>query len=85
MTTTAKIAKGYSRIEVHSGPDSHGRYCHTRYWLTDYKPGHPDGEYVTREVGQVLFAPLPPRTLPCGCRTDGSELCEAHAPREAPP
>ena len=24
-----------------------------------------------------------PRTLPCGCRTDGSALCEAHAPREA--
>ena len=50
---------GYTRIEVHGQPDDRGRVSHTRYWTTDYKPGHPDGEYVCREVGQAFFAPLP--------------------------
>jgi len=50
---------GYTRIEIHSWPDDKGRYSHTRFWMTDYKPGHPDGEYKVREIGQVFFGPLP--------------------------
>lgn len=58
---TEEHAKFYTRIEVHSGPDRLGRYSHTRFWMTDYTPGHPDGEYKLREVGQVFFCELPPK------------------------
>ena len=50
---------GYTRIEIHSGPDKHGRFFHTRFGMTDYKPGHPDGEHKIREIGQVFFSDLP--------------------------
>jgi len=50
------------RIEVHSGPDSHGRYVHTRYWMAEYHPGHPDGEYRLTERGQVFHSVLPTPT-----------------------
>lgn len=46
------------RIELTSGPDELGRYHFTLYWMADYHPGHPDGEYATRERGQCFFATL---------------------------
>jgi len=49
----------YEKIVVHSGPDKHGRFVHTRYWWSDYTPGHPEGEYERRLRGQVFRAPLP--------------------------
>ena len=51
----------YTKIEVFSGPDSKNRYGHCRYGMSDYTPGHPDGECVRREVGQVFFSELPPK------------------------
>ena len=51
--------KPYTRIEIHSGPDRQGRYFHTRFWMADYHPGHPDGEYRRAERAQVFNAPLP--------------------------
>ena len=47
------------RIEIHSGPDSLGRYIYTLLWMDNYFPGHPDGEYVERERAQVFHAKLP--------------------------
>ena len=47
------------KIEILSGPDSLGRYVYFLTWLDDYFPGHPEGEYVTRERGQIFHAPLP--------------------------
>lgn len=43
------------RIEYHSGSDSQGRCHFSLHWLADYHPGHPDGEYGTRERGQHFF------------------------------
>ncbi len=54
----------YTRIEIHSGPDSRGRYLHTRFWMADYHPGHPDGEHRRAERGQVFNAPLPGGGVP---------------------
>lgn len=48
-------------VEIHSGPDDRGRYSYTLYWMADYHPGHPDGEYGWRERGQCFFGPLPAR------------------------
>jgi len=45
-----------TRIEYHSGSDSLGRCHFSLHWMTDYTPGHPDGEYVRRERGQHFFA-----------------------------
>jgi hypothetical protein len=47
-----------TRIEIHSGPDSLGRYSYTLFWMADYHPGHPDGEHRIAERGQCFFAPL---------------------------
>lgn len=44
-----------ARIEVYAGPDTHGRYHYALFWLADYHPGHPDGEYRTAERGQHFF------------------------------
>ncbi len=52
-------AVSYTRVEVHSGPDSRGRYVHTRFWMADYHPGHPGGEHRMAERAQVFNAPLP--------------------------
>lgn len=49
----------YTRVEIHGPADDYGRVSHSRYWLTDYKAGHPDGENKLREVGQNFFSPLP--------------------------
>lgn len=49
----------YTRVEIFSGPDEQGRYGHFRYWMSDYHPGHPKGEYRTAERGQVHFSALP--------------------------
>lgn len=47
------------RIEIHSGPDRLNRYVYSLYWMADYHPGHPDGEYKRRERGQYFHAQLP--------------------------
>lgn len=39
-----------------NGPDRWGRYSYIIYWIADYTPGHPDGEYASRVKGQVFFA-----------------------------
>jgi hypothetical protein len=49
----------YTKIEILGKPDTQGRISHMRYWMTDYCPGHPEGEYVVREKGQMLFSVLP--------------------------
>lgn len=48
-----------TRVEVYSKPDERGRVHHARFWMTDYVPGHPDGENKLREVGQHFFSELP--------------------------
>jgi hypothetical protein len=50
------------RVEVHSGPDSLGRYSYTLFWEADYHPGHPEGENRRAERGQCFFGPLPTRS-----------------------
>jgi hypothetical protein len=54
-----------ARVEIHSGPDGQGRYIYTLYWWVDYCPGHPDGERVPRERGQVYHAKLPRGVCTC--------------------
>jgi hypothetical protein len=49
----------YSRVEILEGPDDYGNFLHFRYWMADYHPGHPKGEYRTAERGQIFRAPLP--------------------------
>lgn len=49
------MTKPPHRVEVHRGPDERGRYGYTLFWMTNYHPGHPDGEYGWRERGQVFF------------------------------
>jgi hypothetical protein len=47
------------RGEIYSGPDSEGRYHYGLFWLADYHPGHPEGEYRRAERGQHFFG-VPP-------------------------
>lgn len=59
--------KDTRRVEIHSGPDSRGRYVYTLFWW-DYHPGDKvagiqPGEY--RERGQVFHAPLPRDVCTC--------------------
>ena len=44
------------RIEYHSNSDSQGRCRFALYWMSDYHPGDPRGEYRTAERGQYFFA-----------------------------
>lgn len=55
----AKPGSKYTRIEILDGPDGQGRYTHFRYWMADYHPGDPQGEYRRAERGQIFFALLP--------------------------
>ncbi len=41
-----------SRIEYHSPTNDRGRCTFTLYWMADYHPGHPDGEYRRAERAQ---------------------------------
>jgi hypothetical protein len=43
-----------TRIEVLEGPDDKGRWTFFVYWMADYHPGHPEGEHVCRERGQIF-------------------------------
>ena len=52
------------RIEYHGPSDSHGRCAFTLFWMADYHPGHPDGEYRTAERGQVCRADPRERGFP---------------------
>ncbi len=52
--------KGYTRGEIHSSPNKEGKYSHTRFWMADYHPGHPEGEDRWAERGQCFLAELPP-------------------------
>lgn len=45
-------ARVIHRIEIYAGPDRDGFYSIAKFWMTDYSPGHPLGENVTREHGQ---------------------------------
>jgi len=40
------------RIEIYEGPDKHGYYHIAMFWMADYHPGHPLGEYRHAERGQ---------------------------------
>lgn len=51
-----RTAARFTRLELHEGPDSHGRYFYTLFRMADYHPGHPLGEYRTAERGQCYFA-----------------------------
>lgn len=44
------------RIEYHGKADDEGRCFFTLYWMADYHPGHPDGEYRKAMRGQNFFA-----------------------------
>ena len=44
------------RIEYRSKTDKWGRCSFTLYWMADYTPGHPEGEYVRRERAQCFHA-----------------------------
>ena len=52
------------RIEYHSGSDRLGRCSFSLHWMADYHPGHPDGEFVTRERGQHYFGDPTERGYP---------------------
>lgn len=67
-----------TRIEYHSKTDRLGRCSFTLYWMADYHPGHPDGEYRTAERGQCFFAdplkhghPRPEDACDCGAILTG--------------
>lgn len=47
------------RIEIHSGPDQHGRHRYRLCRWVNYSPGHPEGEHGWRERGQEFFGELP--------------------------
>lgn len=47
------------RLEIYSGPDSHGRYHYALFWMADYHPGHPNGEDRWAERGQHFFGTPP--------------------------
>ena len=47
------------RIEIYEGPDRQGKYAFGLFWMADYHPGHPEGEYVRRERGQMFRSVLP--------------------------
>jgi hypothetical protein len=46
----------FHRGEIISGPDKMGRYTFFLYWMADYHPGDPQGEYRHAERGQIFFA-----------------------------
>jgi len=48
-----------SRVEIHSGPDSLGRYQYTLFRMASYHPGDPAGEYRVAERAQEFFGRLP--------------------------
>lgn len=48
------------RIEILGGPDERGRCHYVRYWMADYHPGDPRGEYRRAERGQHFFG-VPPK------------------------
>jgi hypothetical protein len=50
------------RGELYSGPDDRGRYHYALFWMADYHPGHPDGEYRHAERGQHFFG-VPPANV----------------------
>lgn len=50
---------GERRGELFEGPDHRGRYSYALYWMSNYHPGHPDGEYRRAERGQHYFG-VPP-------------------------
>ena len=56
---TAAPRLGFTRIELHEGPDQLGRYSWALFWMADYHPGHPDGENRIAERGQHRFGVIP--------------------------
>lgn len=45
-----------------STPDSLGRRHYWLFWVANYHPGDPAGEYHTAERGQIFFG-VPPKTV----------------------
>lgn len=54
-----RLPERFTRLEVLTGPNRDGDYSYFVYWMADYHPGHPDGEYRWRERGQIGCGPLP--------------------------
>jgi hypothetical protein len=50
----------FTRLEIYEGPNKSGEYHYALFWMADYHPGHPEGEYGWRERGQHFLAPLKP-------------------------
>jgi len=46
------------RVEVYAGPNRGGEYHYAIFWMADYHPGHPEGEYRIAERGQHYLASL---------------------------
>lgn len=42
------------RAEITEGPDSDGKYLFWIFWMDNYHPGHPKGEYRLAERGQLF-------------------------------
>lgn len=49
----------FTRCEILDGPDREDKYTYFLFWMADYQPGHPQGEYRRVERGQIFHAPLP--------------------------
>jgi len=43
-------------IKYHGNSGADGRSHFSLYWMDDYFPGHPEGEYICRERGQHFHA-----------------------------
>jgi len=41
-------------IEINTFPDTRDKFIYTKYFLCDYCPGHPEGEYEIRYKSQVF-------------------------------
>jgi len=54
--TRSGPSKSVRRIEYLTESDDKGRCMFFLYWMANYHPGHPDGEYRVAERGQVFYA-----------------------------
>jgi len=46
-------------VLIHEGPDRHGRWLYTETWMSNYHPGHPDGENRHALRAQVFRSSIP--------------------------
>lgn len=52
------MTRQFTRLEIYEGPNKHGEYHFALFWMADYHPGHPEGEYRHAERGQHFLAPI---------------------------